>query len=74
MSRNSGSSAGGIDVLGLLGVVFVTLKLCGVIDWSWWLVLAPFWSVPAILFLVAGVALTIGIANLVARKIASRMR
>jgi hypothetical protein len=22
-------------------IVFVVLKLCGVIDWSWWLVLLP---------------------------------
>ncbi|GJM84302.1 hypothetical protein HMSSN139_67980 [Paenibacillus sp. HMSSN-139] len=36
--------SGGIGVLGLLGVVFVTLKLCGVINWSWWWVTAPFWG------------------------------
>ena len=35
---------GGIGVLGLLGVVFVTLKLVGTIDWSWWWVTAPFWG------------------------------
>jgi hypothetical protein len=29
--------------LGLLGIVFVTLKLTGVIDWSWWWVTLPFW-------------------------------
>lgn len=40
--------SGGICVLGLLGVVFVTLKLCGVINWSWWWVTAPFWGVLAI--------------------------
>lgn len=28
----------------LLGVVFVTLKLIGYIDWSWWLVTLPFWG------------------------------
>ena len=38
------SSTSGIGVTGLLGVVFVTLKLCGVIDWSWWLVTLPFWG------------------------------
>lgn len=37
-------SGGGIGVFGLLGVVFVTLKLCNVIDWSWWWVTAPFWA------------------------------
>lgn len=30
--------------LGLLGVVFVTLKLIGVINWSWWWVTLPFWG------------------------------
>lgn len=27
----------------LLLVAFVVLKLCGVIDWSWWWVLSPAW-------------------------------
>jgi hypothetical protein len=43
-SESNSASSGGIGVLGLLGVVFVTLKLCGVIDWSWWWVTAPFWG------------------------------
>lgn len=34
----------GIGVFGLLGVLFVGLKLCDVIDWSWWLVTLPFWG------------------------------
>ncbi len=56
-SRSSGSS-GGIGILDLLGVVFVTLKLCGVIDWSWWWVTAPFWGGFALLLailLIAGI-------------------
>ena len=36
-------------VLPVLGVVFVTLKLCQVIDWSWWWVTAPFWAPAALL-------------------------
>lgn len=28
---------------GLLQVAFIVLKLCKVIDWSWWWVLAPTW-------------------------------
>lgn len=43
MSKSNGSS-GGIGVVGLLGVVFVVLKLCGVINWSWWWVTCPFWG------------------------------
>lgn len=34
----------GPGALGLLGVVFVVLKLTGVISWSWVWVTAPFWS------------------------------
>lgn len=52
---NGNSSSGGIGVLGLLGVVFVTLKLCKEIDWSWWWVLAPFWAPPVTILLVLGV-------------------
>lgn len=45
------TSSGGIGVCGLLGVAFVILKLCGVIDWHWAWVTAPFW-VPVVIFLV----------------------
>lgn len=44
--------SGGIGVLGLLGVVFVTLKLCGVINWSWWWVTIPFWGGLAIALII----------------------
>lgn len=33
-----------IGFFGLLAIVFVTLKLIGVIDWSWVWVLAPLWG------------------------------
>ena len=44
----------------LLGIVFVVLKLTGVIGWSWWWVLAPFWVPAAIVLAVIGIALLIG--------------
>lgn len=28
----------------LLGLAFIILRLCNVITWSWWWVLAPFWA------------------------------
>jgi phosphoglycerol transferase MdoB-like AlkP superfamily enzyme len=34
----------GSGPVGLLGVAFVVLKLCKVIDWSWWWVTLPFWG------------------------------
>lgn len=48
----SSSSSSGIGILGLLGVVFITLKLTGVIAWSWWWVTAPFWGGFALLLLI----------------------
>jgi hypothetical protein len=41
---NKSSGGSGIGVLGLLGVVFVTLRLIGVINWSWWYVTLPFYG------------------------------
>ena len=35
----------------LLTVVFVTLKLCNVINWSWWWVISPAWIYIAICLL-----------------------
>ena len=32
----------------LIGCLFIALKLCHVIDWSWWWVLAPIW-IPLVL-------------------------
>lgn len=29
----------------ILFLIFMTLKLCGVITWSWWWVTAPLWGV-----------------------------
>lgn len=30
-------------ILGILGLIFITLKLTGHITWSWLWVLSPFW-------------------------------
>lgn len=43
-SNNNGTTrSGGIGFCGLLTIVFITLKLVGVIKWSWLWVLAPLW-------------------------------
>lgn len=41
---DSTNSGGGIGICGLLFVAFVVLKLCHVINWSWWWVTAPLWG------------------------------
>jgi hypothetical protein len=48
----------GIGLGGLLGVLFITLKLCNVIDWSWWWVLSPFWM-PPVFILVVGLLIVL---------------
>lgn len=40
---SSSSSSGGIGFVGMLTIVFIVLKLIGVITWSWWWVLSPLW-------------------------------
>lgn len=37
-SENNGS---GIGFLGVLQIVFIVLKLCNVLQWSWWMVFIP---------------------------------
>jgi len=37
--------------LSALTLIFITLKLTGHIDWSWWWVTAPMWGGLALLFL-----------------------
>jgi hypothetical protein len=50
MSDTGSGSSGGVGCFGVVMIVFLTLKLSGVIDWSWWWVMAPVW-VPASLAL-----------------------
>ena len=54
--KNYGAAGGGIGLDAILFVVFLVLKLCNVIDWSWWWVTAPLW-IPVALFL--GVCLVV---------------
>jgi len=39
------------DLLGMLQVVFLVLKLCNLIDWSWVWVLSPMW-IPLSIYIV----------------------
>ncbi len=50
MSKKSSSS--GIGFTGLLTIVFIILKLIGVIAWSWIWVLSPIWIVIAMWILI----------------------
>lgn len=40
---SSSSLLDDIGFIGVLTIVFIVLKLCKVITWSWWWVLSPLW-------------------------------
>lgn len=52
------TSGTGVGFCGLLFLVFLVLKLCKVIDWSWWWVTSPIW-IMAGLAIIAGIITTI---------------
>ena len=60
-SSSSSSSSSGIGVCSLLGVLFVALKLSGVINWSWWWVTLPFWGGFALVLLILFIGLAIAV-------------
>ena len=33
----------GLGFIDALTLIFITLKLIGIIDWSWWWILSPIW-------------------------------
>lgn len=46
---SSNSSNGGITLTGALFLLFLGLKLGGIITWSWWWVTSPLWLPAAII-------------------------
>lgn len=49
-------SSGGVGFCGLLTIVFIVLKLTGVINWAWGWVLSPIWiplAIAGIIIIVA---------------------
>ena len=48
---NDKQTSSRIGFTGLLTIVFIVLKLCGIITWSWWWVLSPLW-ISAILWVI----------------------
>lgn len=53
---NGNGSAGGIGLMGATFLVFLVLKLVGVIEWSWWWVAAPLWIPTGIAILAVVIA------------------
>lgn len=67
MSKKSTKT--GMGLLLTLGVIFVVLKLRGLITWSWWWVLAPFWGqIAVIVFLILVVLIVAFIQQAIEEK------
>jgi hypothetical protein len=52
-SNNSASSGGNIGIFGMMGVMFIGMKIAGVIAWPWVWVLAPLWAPSAVVIVIA---------------------
>ena len=63
MSDNKSTSSSRIGFSGLLTILFITLKLTGVITWSWLWVLAPIWITFVIVVFILIIAGIVIIAN-----------
>ena len=53
----------GLGFDSILTLVFITLKLCGVISWSWVWVLSPLWI--SIIVLIIALVLCVVILNII---------
>lgn len=53
---NSKNVTVNFPIFGILGLIFITLKLTGHITWSWLWVLSPFW-IPFAILAVVGLAI-----------------
>lgn len=49
----------GPNFFGLLTIMFITLKLTGYINWSWWWVLAPLWGSVALALVIMVIVLVV---------------
>jgi len=55
MSKSSNAS-GGVGIGMVLFLIFMVLKLCHTIAWSWWWVSAPLWIPPVLILALLAIA------------------
>ncbi len=60
MENQNHAASGGVGLLEVLTIVFIVLKLCGLISWSWWLVLMPLWIELGIILILFVIMFVIG--------------
>lgn len=63
MKDNTNHATSGVGLCSLLGIVFLVLKLCGLIGWCWLWVLAPFWCGLALHVLLAVILIALTLRN-----------
>ena len=56
---NKQNASGGIGIGMILFLIFMTLKLTGFINWSWWWVAAPLWIPVLAAVLIFGIGLLV---------------
>ena len=59
---NGNKNVAGTGVLDILQIIFIVLKLTGLIDWSWWAVFIP-------LFISLGLVAILVIITVISRKV-----
>ena len=59
MNESNQTVATGTSLPTLLTVLFVALKLCGIINWSWWWVLSPIPITLGVVLVVFAVVFTV---------------
>ena len=65
-NRSSEVVSGGLSLPTVLFLIFLVLKLVGVISWSWWWVTAPLWiSAGLSIVIILGIFATYGIIKLI---------
>ena len=53
------NTSSGIGIGTILFLIFMTLKLAGFIDWSWWWVTSPLWIPLSLMVAIGGLGITV---------------
>ena len=68
------TSSGGVGICTVLFLIFLVLKLCGVIAWSWWWVTAPLWIPFVLVFAICLIVFFVGFCIGICRYIIKSMK
>lgn len=60
-NNSNGAYIAGLSFTSVLGLIFIVLKLVGVINWSWWLVLLPIYGPTLFVVVIIAVLMIIGL-------------